>query len=204
MLSRPVRSLRPPLAPSSRGQALSPRLASHLPELSITRRHQGFTHVHPPGLPPGLLVPGWNRDPLGSFPGLRTPAGRTCRRTPGGGRASSTRPELYARHNRTSFPQAHSQCATSCRTIGLDMSRFPTAGHLVSWAEAVTLGTIQSGARSRGGRTGKGNPYLKRHPRRGRRRGRQDQTPSSASATGGWSSASASSRPWSPSPAPSW
>jgi hypothetical protein len=78
VLSRPVRSLRPPLAPSSRGQALSPRLASHLPELSITRRHQGFTCVHPPGLPPHLLVPGWNKDPLGSLPGLRTPAGRTC------------------------------------------------------------------------------------------------------------------------------
>ena len=54
VLTRPVRSLRPPLAPSSRGQALSPRRASHLPELSITRRHQGFTRVHPPGLPPRL------------------------------------------------------------------------------------------------------------------------------------------------------
>ena len=54
VLSRPVRSLRPPLAPSARGQALSPRRPSHLPELSITRRHRGFTHVHPPGLPPRL------------------------------------------------------------------------------------------------------------------------------------------------------
>jgi transposase len=44
--------------------------------------------------------------------------------------------------------------------IGLDMSRFPTAGHLVSWAK-LSPRTIQSGARSRGGRTGKGNPYLK-------------------------------------------
>ena len=51
VLSRPVRSLRPPLAPSSRGQALSRRLASYLPELSITERHEGFTCVHPPGLP---------------------------------------------------------------------------------------------------------------------------------------------------------
>ena len=54
VLSQPVRSLRPPLAPSARGQALSPRRSSHLPGLSITRRHQGFTRVHPPGLPPCL------------------------------------------------------------------------------------------------------------------------------------------------------
>jgi transposase len=44
--------------------------------------------------------------------------------------------------------------------IGLDMGRFADAGHLVSWAK-LSPRTIQSGARSRGGRTGKGNPYLK-------------------------------------------
>jgi transposase len=44
--------------------------------------------------------------------------------------------------------------------IGLDMSRFPTAGHLVSWAR-LSPRTIQSGPRSRSGKTGKGNPYLK-------------------------------------------
>ena len=44
--------------------------------------------------------------------------------------------------------------------IGLDMSRFPTAGHLVSWAK-LTPRTIQSGPRSLAGKTGKGIPYLK-------------------------------------------
>jgi transposase len=44
--------------------------------------------------------------------------------------------------------------------IGLDMTRFPTAGHLVSWAK-LSPRAIQSGASSRPGRTGKGNPYLK-------------------------------------------
>jgi len=44
--------------------------------------------------------------------------------------------------------------------IGLDMTRFPTPGHLVSWAK-LTPRTIQSGAKNRSGRTGKGNPYLK-------------------------------------------
>jgi transposase len=44
--------------------------------------------------------------------------------------------------------------------IGLHMSVFPTAAHLVSWAK-ISPRTVQSGARSRAGRTGKGNPYLK-------------------------------------------
>jgi transposase len=44
--------------------------------------------------------------------------------------------------------------------VGLDMTQFPTAGHLVSWAK-LSPRTIQSGTKSRGGRTGKGNPYLK-------------------------------------------
>jgi transposase len=44
--------------------------------------------------------------------------------------------------------------------VGLDMSRFPTPGHLVSWAK-LSPRTIQSGPRNRAGRTGKGNPYLK-------------------------------------------
>jgi transposase len=44
--------------------------------------------------------------------------------------------------------------------IGLDMSRFPTAGHLVSWTK-LSPRTIQSGPVTRGGKTGKGNPYLK-------------------------------------------
>jgi transposase len=44
--------------------------------------------------------------------------------------------------------------------VGLDMSRFPTPDHLASWAK-LTPRTVQSGARHSGGRTGKGNPYLK-------------------------------------------
>ena len=44
--------------------------------------------------------------------------------------------------------------------IGLHMSVFPTPGHLVSWAK-ISPQTVQSGAKNRPGKTGKGNPYLK-------------------------------------------
>ena len=44
--------------------------------------------------------------------------------------------------------------------IGLDISRFPTPEHLVSWAKLCPR-TIQSGPLTRAGKIGKGNPYLK-------------------------------------------
>jgi transposase len=44
--------------------------------------------------------------------------------------------------------------------IGLEMGVFPTPGHLVSWARLCPR-TIQSGAKTRAGATGRGNPYLR-------------------------------------------
>jgi transposase len=43
---------------------------------------------------------------------------------------------------------------------GGDMSRFPTAGHLCSWA-AMCPGHNESAGKRRSGRTRKGNPYLR-------------------------------------------
>jgi transposase len=43
---------------------------------------------------------------------------------------------------------------------GLDMSVFPTAGHLVSWAK-LSPRTLQSGNKNTSGPTGKGNPWLR-------------------------------------------
>jgi hypothetical protein len=70
VLTRPVRSLRPPLAPPFQGPGPITPVLIPSPGLSITRRHQGFTRVHPPGLPPRLVIPWMDQGPLGSSPGF--------------------------------------------------------------------------------------------------------------------------------------
>jgi transposase len=87
--------------------------------------------------------------------------------------------------------------------LGLDMGQFPTPAHLVSWAR-LSPRTIQSGAKRRTGATGKGNPYLKGVLGEVAAAAAKTDTFPWASATAAWSGASASSRPWSPSPGPSW
>ena len=54
---------------------------------------------------------------------------------------------------------------------GLDMTRFPTAGHLVSWA-GLCPSARQSGPRTRAGKKGQGNTWLRGQPRPGRHRRR--------------------------------
>src|SRR6476660_3160108 len=81
---------------------------------------------------------------------------------------------------------------------GLDMSRFPTPAHLVSWAKLCPR-TIQSGPVTR---SGKGNPYLKGVLGDAAAAAAKTNT-SSANATGASSNAAANSRPWSRSTAPS-
>lgn len=58
--------------PPCNGRSLSPAGASHRAEVPMTRRHRGFTCVHPSGLPQPV-TPGWNRDPW-AFPRASHPA----------------------------------------------------------------------------------------------------------------------------------
>ncbi|HEU0128489.1 MAG TPA: transposase, partial [Pseudonocardiaceae bacterium] len=43
--------------------------------------------------------------------------------------------------------------------IGVDVTRFPTAAHLVSWAKFAPIDHNSAGNK-RGGSTGRGNPWL--------------------------------------------
>jgi transposase len=78
--------------------------------------------------------------------------------TPGGGGDASV---LDARRRLAEIPGINTESAQLIiAEIGLDMTRFPTAAHLVSWAKLCPR-TIQSGTSLTAGRAGKGNPYLK-------------------------------------------
>ena len=138
---RPALTPRSPLAASANGQALSPRYSSRRPGLEITRHHQGFTHVHPPGLPLARLLPQTEQGPLGFYPGLRTPTDKTRRRTPGRGSILNTDRELRTRHDRPPICEFTRTCATSCRITGRS-------------CPASRRGTTRPGARAPGRRSG--------------------------------------------------
>src|SRR5438105_3432322 len=97
------------------------------------------------------LHPAAHRLDPGADPPL-VPAGEAARRRPDQGVGGGQHDDIPG------ISQAGAQAILA--EIGLDMSRFPTAGHLVSWAK-LSPRTIQSGASNRSGKTGKGNPYLK-------------------------------------------
>ena len=78
---------------------------------------------------------------------------------PAGGAGDASPPD--ARSRLAEIPGINTESAQLIiAEIGLDMTRFPTAGHLVSWAKLCPR-TIQSGTSLTAGKTGKGNPYLK-------------------------------------------
>ena len=116
---RPALTFRSPLAAPSSGQALSPRYSSRLPGLEITKHHQGFTHVHPPGLPLARLLPQTEQGPLSFNPGLRTPTDKTRQRTPGRGSILNTDRELRTRHDRppTASPLGMRDLVSHVRTF---------------------------------------------------------------------------------------
>jgi hypothetical protein len=74
----------PPVAarPLSQGPGPITPVLVPSPELSITRRHQGFTRVHPPGLPPRLVAPPDGTGALRLTPRASNPNRQDLRRTP--------------------------------------------------------------------------------------------------------------------------
>jgi transposase len=96
---------------------------------------------------------------LEALPAAGAPAGG-----PGGPPAGSTPapdPPLPALDRLDEIPGlARRGAQVILAELGLDMARFPTAAHLVSWARLCPR-TIQSGPTSHPGHTGRGNRYLK-------------------------------------------
>jgi Low molecular weight phosphotyrosine protein phosphatase len=71
--------------------------------------------------------PGWDRAPWACSPGFAPRQAGPARRTPGQGTGIKHSPGVIRPASAPDLlPLTHSQCATSCRTIGLDISReFP-------------------------------------------------------------------------------
>ena len=77
------------------------------------------------------------------------------------GSGPSTGPGLSAVMRLAEIPGLSPEVAQQILAeTGLDMTQFPTAGHLVSWARLCPR-TIQSGTKTGAGAADKGNPYLK-------------------------------------------
>jgi transposase len=87
--------------------------------------------------------------------------------------------------------------------IGTDMTRFPTAGHLASWA-GMCPGHHQSAGKQRDGKTRKGSPWLREALIEAAAAAGKPKTPISPRNTTDWSAAAAGTRPRSLSVTQSW
>lgn len=99
---------------------------------------------------------------IATIPAAAAPPDNPAGDNPAGGETGPPRPSgLPALHRLAEIPglSPHS-AAQILAEVGPDMTPFPTAAHLVSWARLCPR-TIQSGATQRSGKAGKGNPYLK-------------------------------------------
>jgi hypothetical protein len=113
--ARPAGSPPRPAPAASQRQSLNPATTSHHARLSFTGHQQGFTHVHPSGLPLAH-APGVEPAALRLSPELRTPPSPAAH-VRDGDRPSSTDLELPLNsHPSISNPVVHSMRATSRRT----------------------------------------------------------------------------------------
>ena len=136
MLARPGRlpDRHPPL-PS--GQSLNPATTSHHARLSFTGHQQGFTHVHPSGLPPAR-APGVEPAALRLSPELRTPPSPATH-VRGGDRPSSTDLELPLNSQPSiSNPVVHPMRATSRRTANSRARTHPGRGTCICMVAVLT------------------------------------------------------------------
>jgi hypothetical protein len=99
--------------PPCSGPSLYPRPATHHRRLLITRHHQGFTVVHPSGLPLACS-PRVEREPSGLFPELHTPPLPAAHAGVGTGIVGTCL--SYVTISWSSSQRNHSPRATSCRT----------------------------------------------------------------------------------------
>ena len=99
--------------PPCSGPSLYPRPATHHRRLLITRHHQGFTVVHPSGLPLAC-DPRVEREPSGLSPELHTPPSPAAHVGVGTGILGTCL--SYATISWSSIRRNHSPRATSCRT----------------------------------------------------------------------------------------
>src|SRR6266496_1337207 len=99
--------------PPRSGPSLHPRPATHHRRLLITRHHQGFTVVHPSGLPLACSSR-VEREPSGFFPGLHTPPLPAAHAGVGTGIVGTYL--SYVTISWSSTQRSHSPRATSCRT----------------------------------------------------------------------------------------
>jgi hypothetical protein len=99
--------------PPCSGPSLYPRPATHHRRLLITRHHQGFTVVHPSGLPLACSSR-VEREPSGFFPGLHTPPLPAAHAGVGTGIVGTCL--SYVTISWSSTQRSYSPRATSCRT----------------------------------------------------------------------------------------